>query len=139
MMWTFSRFRFTILLCIVSACQFVSATEAGLEPASAETNVIEVVTQESFIQLKAENDALRRENQILRRELVAKKGVLLDGLLPQKVVEPEAKPKAQDEDTGYWLSEKSKIRHNSRCRSYRQVKGRSCGPQDGRACKVCGG
>lgn len=93
----------------------------------------------SYQALKAENEALRRENQMLRRELVAKKGVLPDTLLPQKVVEPNAKSEAQGEDTGYWLSSKSKIRHNVRCRNYRQVKGRPCGPQDGKACKACGG
>lgn len=128
-----------ILLCIGCTCRFAGAAEDQIESASAETNSPEVVSQSLVLQLKAENEALRRENQMLRRELVAKKGVLPDTLLPQKVVEPNAKPEAQGEDTGYWLSSKSKIRHNARCRNYRQVKGRPCGPQDGKACKACGG
>ena len=127
------------LLYIGCAWQPLNAAEAGPKSASAAADVVEVISQDSYQTLKAENEALRRENQMLRRELVAKKGVLPDTLLPQKVVEPNAKPEAQGEDTGYWLSSKSKIRHNARCRNYRQVKGRPCGPHDGKACKACGG
>ena len=114
----------------------VLATACWAAPAK---GTVESESEPSYQTLKAENEALRRENQMLRRELVAKKGVLPDTLLPQKVVEPNAKPEAQGEDTGYWLSSKSKIRHNARCRNYRQVKGRPCGTKDGKACKACGG
>ena len=43
------------------------------------------------------------------------------------------------EETGYWISSKTKVRHNKRCRNYRRVKGHPCGPNDGRPCKTCGG
>lgn len=45
-----------------------------------------------------------------------------------------------DGDAGdYWLTTSSGIRHNSRCRHYKNSNGRSCGPNDGKACKICGG
>ena len=41
--------------------------------------------------------------------------------------------------TNYWLSRNSKVRHNSSCRWYMRSKGRFCGPDEGRPCKLCGG
>jgi len=41
--------------------------------------------------------------------------------------------------TGHWLTSSSGVRHNSRCKNYRNTKGRECGPNEGRACKICGG
>jgi len=41
---------------------------------------------------------------------------------------------------GYWLNTSSNVRHNSGCRYYQKTKkGRSCGPDEGRACGMCGG
>ena len=102
------------------------------------TNVV-VEAEVSYQQLKLENEALRRENQMLRRELIAKNGHLPDALLPKRIVELKAADKSDDKDTGYWLAEKSKIRHNNRCRNYRKSKGRPCGANEGRPCKMCGG
>ncbi|MDE0737336.1 MAG: thermonuclease family protein, partial [Pirellulaceae bacterium] len=40
----------------------------------------------------------------------------------------------------HWLNTSSGIRHNRKCHQFGKTKsGRSCGAQDGRACKVCGG
>ena len=106
--------------------------------AHAETNEV-VVAERTYAELQAENEALRKENQMLRRELVAKGGALPESVLPVKVVEPGRSVESVGEDTGYWISAKSKIRHNRRCRNYRKVKGRPCGPNDGKPCKSCGG
>lgn len=39
----------------------------------------------------------------------------------------------------HWLTTSSGIRHNQDCRWYKKSKGQPCGPNEGRACKVCGG
>lgn len=93
----------------------------------------------SYAALRAENEALRRENQMLRRELVSKNGALPDSVMPEKGVAADTGLEPVDKETGYWLSSKTKVRHNKRCRNYRRVKGRPCGPDDGRPCKACGG
>jgi endonuclease YncB( thermonuclease family) len=47
----------------------------------------------------------------------------------------EADPKAL-----YWLNTSSGVRHNDRCEHFQRTKkGRLCGPNDGKACGICGG
>jgi len=43
------------------------------------------------------------------------------------------------QETGYWITTSSSKRHNKNCRYYKNSKGRFCGPNDGIACKICGG
>lgn len=42
-------------------------------------------------------------------------------------------------ETGYWLTIKSGIRHNTKCRYYKNSQGKPCAKDEGRACKICGG
>ena len=93
----------------------------------------------SYAALRAENEALRRENQLLRRELISKNGALPDSVMPEKGVARDGGMEPAEKETGYWLSSKTKVRHNKRCRNYRKVKGYPCGPKDGRPCMTCGG
>lgn len=67
--------------------------------------------------------------------------------------QPEPKPKAPverradwDDSTmralpaAYWLNTSSNVRHHRSCRYFENTKsGRNCGPDEGRACKICGG
>ena len=57
---------------------------------------------------------------------------------PSPVSRPSvSEPQARTDS--HWLTTSSGVRHNSRCRYYQNSKGRPCGPQEGRACKTCGG
>ncbi len=115
-------------------------TEAGGgADALSGTDVARSADMGTYAALKAENEALRRENQMLRRELISKNGALPDSVMPEKVRDSADNVYPADKDTGYWMSSKTKVRHNRRCRNYRKVKGYPCGPKDGRPCMTCGG
>ena len=114
---------------------------AGLSRAS--TNEVRSVEDRSYTELRAENEALRKENQMLRRELVRQRGgapvIDLDKAQEPKEVEGAAVNGKATDDGGYWLANKSMKRHNSKCRYYKMGKGRPCKPDEGTACKKCGG
>jgi hypothetical protein len=42
-------------------------------------------------------------------------------------------------EKAYWLTIKSNVRHNSKCKYYHHSKGRPCEKDEGRPCKICGG
>lgn len=113
--------------------------EGGGTDAWSGANVARSADMGTYAALKAENEALRRENQMLRRELISKNGALPDSVMPEKVRDSADNVNPADKDTGYWMSSKTKVRHNRRCRNYRKVKGYPCGPKDGRPCMTCGG
>lgn len=91
--------------------------------------------------LKAECETLRKENQSLRRELVARRtGGMATTNVPVRVEGRGGAAAAGEASAmGYWLSSKSRIRHNPRCRNFGRVKGRPCKADEGRPCKTCGG
>ncbi len=126
---------FATEFCLMDGC----SREGGSRDA-VEVNVRDATGESvSYAALRAENEALRRENQMLRRELISKNGALPDSVMPEKGVAADGGMEPADKETGYWLSSKTKVRHNKRCRNYRRVKGQPCGPKDGRPCKACGG
>ena len=115
-----------------------------VEPAAFSAEKRKPISAEEVGRLKRENEVLRSENQRLRKllaESIAR---------PPTAEEPATSPKpakksaasggqaANEKETGFWLSEGEK-RHNATCRYYRTSKGKPCGPNEGEACKVCGG
>lgn len=53
---------------------------------------------------------------------------------------PPVAQKAAAATVKYWLNTSSNTRHNNGCRWYGKTKrGRPCGPDDGKACGICGG
>jgi hypothetical protein len=42
-------------------------------------------------------------------------------------------------EKAYWLTIKSSVRHNSKCKYFHHSKGRPCDKDEGRPCKICGG
>ena len=124
----------------IGFCLMVGCSREGNSRDAVEVNVRDATGESvSYAALRAENEALRRENQMLRRELISKNGALPDSVMPEKGVARDEGLEPADKETGFWLSSKTKVRHNKRCRNYRRVKGRPCGPNDGRPCKACGG
>ena len=119
-----------LLACMVGLCR-------------ASTNEVRSAEDRSYAELRAENEALRKENQMLRRELVRQRGgapvIDLDKAQEPKQVEGSAVNGKATDDGGYWLANKSMKRHNSKCRYYKMGKGRPCKPDEGTACKKCGG
>ena len=57
---------------------------------------------------------------------------------PSPAVKPSPSREKESETGDYWLSSTGK-RHNSSCQYYKTSKGRACGPNEGSACKKCGG
>ena len=57
----------------------------------------------------------------------------------QYIAPASASPVEQEAEQRYWITTKSRVRHNSSCRYYENSNGRPCGPNEGRACKICGG
>ena len=106
------------------------------------TNEI-AVAERTYAELQTENEALRKENQMLRRELVRQRGGepiidLSKAQEPREVEGAAVNGKATD-DGGYWLATRSMKRHNSKCRYYKMGKGRPCKKDEGTPCKKCGG
>jgi hypothetical protein len=109
-------------------------------PASDQVEVLKAQIQ----QLKEENARLRSENQTLR-SLLVNQPQTGTAASPQPVVTGGSAPNAPgtavsaQQETGYWLTTSSSKRHNRNCRYYKNSNGRFCRPDEGIACKICGG
>lgn len=99
-------------------------------------------------QLKDENTrlqeevlTLRRENQQLRRMLSQQvDSKATNAVAPVKETAADTEPPApSDPAQSHWLSTLSGKRHNARCRYFEKTAGHYCGPDEGTACKLCGG
>jgi len=110
------------------------------ESIEAETRIDSLEKQTTKLEKDVEN--LKREMHQLRRLLAGKKvsdspvspGIAKQVEKPSQSIETES----ADCDTCYWCTKSGK-RHNSNCKYYKTTKGRPCGPDDGVACKLCGG
>jgi cell shape-determining protein MreC len=93
--------------------------------------------------LTAENAKLKYENQQLRKMLGQPENktvptVPAGGQIFKTNTESSVTSSDQQE-TGYWMTISSGKRHNKTCRYYKGSKGRFCKPDEGVACKICGG
>lgn len=74
----------------------------------------------------------------------AKRGVWAETspLAPWDYRARQKTPERKDADPAalFWLNTSSNVRHNERCEHFKNTKkGRLCGPNDGKACGICGG
>ena len=97
--------------------------------------------KQRIAELERRVEALQSENQELRRQVVSTPKASSTTPAPSapQVSGSQTPAPAQQQQTGYWLTTSSGVRHNSKCRYYMTTKGRPCGPTEGRACKICGG
>src|SRR5664280_931320 len=128
-----------LIVTFLSVAILLSGLPIVSRAADVQTNASSDVAtlQKEVEKLKAENEALRRENQTLHRALAAKTQQLSNSVTTFPKVSATLAPTQQQ--GGYWLTISSGVRHNSSCRYYMNSKGRQCGPNEGRACKICGG
>lgn len=118
------------------------AAAAERQPERAVADDVEVSVR-TMDELLRENDRLKKENRLLRRELVRQRGgepsVDLGKVRERKGVAGEETNGLATDDGGYWLTDEKQRRHNSKCRYYRLGRGRPCGKDEGTPCKRCGG
>jgi hypothetical protein len=122
-------------------------------PESPETREDLQKTRESLDQLREEHAKLKKENALLRRENQQLRRLLADKREPgasaaattntvgvgQTNLPTNESGAEADSPLTYWFSTTSGKRHNSRCRYFSTTEGRRCGPEEGKACKLCGG
>ena len=104
-------------------------------------------------QLRVENARLKEENVTLRRltgsaaaQQAAQDGGPVSVISAQTVttnslpihVTSTNTPSAQAEPA-YWLTTMTNKRHNKSCRYFKVQKGKFCKPDEGVACRLCGG
>jgi hypothetical protein len=83
---------------------------------------------------------LQTENQQLRRLLAEPRAVNMgESQVPPTPSRSAVSSALAGQETGCWLTASSNKRHNSTCRYFKATKGRSCGPDEGIPCKICGG
>lgn len=94
-------------------------------------------------ELKALAARLEGENAQLRRDLLAARTESARQHAQRQSFTQErmglVSRSKESATNSHWITTSSRKRHNSSCRWYRQSQGRPCGPNEGVACKVCGG
>lgn len=124
----------TIMYAVVLCMSFWAV---GADALASSSTTDAKMLQEEVARLKDENEALRRENQKLRAQLVERGPSAC--LLSVQSAQSTGNDSAQVSNGEYWLTTCSKKRHNSKCRYYKKSKGRPCGKGEGAPCKSCGG
>lgn len=140
------------LFALIVGCLFIAEAEDTPAPAEKPTAPlqldIETATHDQLLaeirKLRLENRQLRSENQQLRRLLVKLPDHASDSSATSTNKISSAREDLEESEPEeialeLWLTGTSGKRHNNRCRYYRTTAGRSCGPDEGTPCKICGG
>jgi len=103
-------------------------------PAARTNQVVVVVKQEV-----PEIELLRAECQALRKMLATPLPPPLPRTPPPAASDDNAPPLALHAAGTHWLTLSTEVRHNARCPNFQRTIGNFCGPEIGRACRICGG
>ena len=122
--------------------------------ADVESNSIVEIRQQ-LEKLKSENNALKQENQVLRKLVFEKQSSApaqpVSSPTPSSVSTPLPTPpstpsaarvvptKPSSGAVEYWITTSSSKRHNSGCKYFQTSRGRPGAATEGTACKICGG
>lgn len=127
-----------VLFLLLPAGAIAAPAQASLTPSPVPGMVLVSTNQLAAMQkeeddLRHENALLRKENRALRRQLVRRDKTPIVGEQAK-----ETSQTAEDATEEHWISPTGK-RHNSRCRYFKQGNGKPCDADDGEPCKICGG
>ena len=142
-------FPLTALLIAFLLCSCGKQAERDNQLLRAENQSLKAASQ----RVQEEIEGLKADNQRLQGEIDSLKALARSTPKTEKVtvvpldVQPVHSPAAiQTPQTNpnapqqkYWLTTSTHKRHNSSCRYFGNSKGRSCGPNEGTPCKLCGG
>jgi regulator of replication initiation timing len=119
---------------------------------SADSTISTTELQQQLQKLRTENEALKQENQVLRKLVFEKQHTSQNSVNSQpqtssttnlsggeKPAATSRQPIPDNATQGYWMTNSSGKRHNSSCRYFHTSNGHPCGPNDGIPCKICGG
>lgn len=132
------------IVCLALSLNMANAQQdnsANIDPAQKEIEHLKQI----IATLQAKIVALTEENRLLRK-LVGETANQDATAAPAQSTDNKPAPTkttisntGDEVETGYWLTSSSKKRHNKNCQYYKNSKGRFCKPDEGIACKVCGG
>ena len=83
----------------------------------------------------------KRLAELEKEAKAAKSGLWTDSNpLPPWEFRTRQKKENSEPSTQFWLNTSSNVRHNENCEHFKKSKkGRMCGPDEGKACGICGG
>lgn len=121
---------------LFSSCAFSQDSSEKDHQQQQQTEIEQLKSEISNLNTDLNN--LKSEVEQLNKLLAAPPFASFNNTLPNDTSSTSQTPSTQSNETGYWCT-KSNKRHNSSCRYYKTSGGRPCGPNDGTACKLCGG
>ena len=125
--------RATVIAAMLIALATVSLLHAGDRETAPSQKIAEL--EKTIVALRSDNAALRAQ----LAALTTKQSQAIARPRTTDSASPSVTAASQSDSAGvYWMSGTGK-RHNKNCRYFGTGRGHACGPNEGVACKICGG